>query len=168
MGIRQINFTYDRIEDRVLVRINTQAAEEFRVWLTRPMCRLLLESLLDTEKKLLGVDSPALASAAPVIQEFRREKQVADADFSAGFQSDAKAFPLGEKPLLVINVRLVPQEESTSLLLDLVTRQTLTVELARKTLHSVIKLLISAQKHGNWGLQPEQATDAAPPSSSLH
>ena len=42
MGIKQLNGGYVPAEDRILLRVSTDAGEEFRFWLTRPITAHLL------------------------------------------------------------------------------------------------------------------------------
>ena len=45
MNIHQLSVTYDPLEDRVLLRVNTTTQEEVRVWLTRRMLTQMLPHL---------------------------------------------------------------------------------------------------------------------------
>ena len=45
MGIKQLNGTYIPAEDRIVLRVSTDAGEEFRFWLTRPVTAQLLGSI---------------------------------------------------------------------------------------------------------------------------
>ena len=44
-AINQLQMSYSPEEDRVLLRLNTTSAEEFRFWLTRRYCQLMVPAL---------------------------------------------------------------------------------------------------------------------------
>ena len=45
MNIHQLNVSHNDRQDRLLLRVNTQTAEEFRFWLTRRLTLRLLPAL---------------------------------------------------------------------------------------------------------------------------
>jgi len=114
MNIRQLSATYLTEQDRILVRVNTTASEEMRLWLTRRLMlglwpllsRLLTEHLLKLEaagSSLESVDE----SLRKMLTDFRKEEFLQHADFDTPYE-DMAALPLGEEPLLVTDVDAAP------------------------------------------------------------
>jgi hypothetical protein len=114
MNIHQLSVTYLAHQDRVLVRINTTASEEMRLWLTRRLMlglwpllsRLLTEHLLKLEAAGSALDT-ADDELRRMLTEFRKEEFLQNADFDTPYQ-DKPSLPLGEDPLLVTDVDAAP------------------------------------------------------------
>lgn len=66
--LQQINITYDRVQDRLLLRASADAGTEYRVWLTRRYSELLLNLLLDLLDKAGGLQDAA--SHPDTLQQF--------------------------------------------------------------------------------------------------
>jgi len=114
MNIHQLSVTYLAEQDRVLLRVNTTASEEMRLWLTRRLMlglwpllsRLLTEHLLKLEAAGTSLDR-ADEQLKSMLAEFRKEEFLQHADFETPYQ-DNQVLPLGEEPLLVTDVDAAP------------------------------------------------------------
>ncbi len=105
MKIHQLSVTYLAEQDRILVRVNTKAAEEMRMWLTR---RLML-GLWPLLSKLLNRHLLKLESAGTSL-ETADEGLLKSADFETPYKEDQQPqLPLGEEPLLITDVDASPQ-----------------------------------------------------------
>lgn len=115
MKIHQLSVTYQAEQDRILVRINTAAAEEMRLWLTRRLLlglwpllsRLLTRHLLRLEAAGTSLDT-ADEDLRRMLAEFRKEEFLRDADFDTPYEENQAVLPLGEEPLLVTDVDASP------------------------------------------------------------
>lgn len=95
MQIRQLQVACDHLQDRLLLRVATQADEEYRIWLTRRFLRDLWPHLA----KLLGQQSVPMAVTA--------EAPPAEAaSFEQAFRDDNATYPLGAMPLLTSEVKV--------------------------------------------------------------
>ena len=65
-----MNINYIPVEDRLMLRINTLAGDEFRVWLTRKFTELLLNLLNKEIDKHGGV--PTFASTPETKELFKK------------------------------------------------------------------------------------------------
>lgn len=114
MNIHQLSVTYLAEQDRVLLRINTTASEEMRLWLTRRLMlglwpllsRLLTEHLLKLEAAGTSLDT-ADEELRKMLADFRKEEFLQHADFDTPYQ-DKPSLPLGEDPLLITDVDASP------------------------------------------------------------
>ena len=115
MKIHQLSVTYLAEQDRILVRVNTAAAEEMRLWLTRRLLlglwpllsKLLTKHLLKLEAAGTSLDT-ADEDLKRMLAEFRKEEFLRDADFDTPYQENQAALPLGDEPLLVTDVDASP------------------------------------------------------------
>ena len=115
MKIHQLSVTYVAEQDRILMRVNTAAAEEMRLWLTRRLMlglwpllsKLLTKHLLKLEAAGSSLDT-ADEGLKKMLAEFRKEEFLRDADFDTPYQENQAALPLGEEPLLVTDVDASP------------------------------------------------------------
>ena len=115
MKIRQLSVTYLAEQDRILVRVNTDAAEEMRLWLTRRLLlglwpllsKLLTKHLLKLESAGTSLDT-ADEDLKKMLADFRKEEFLRQADFDTPYQENQVALPLGDEPLLVTDVDASP------------------------------------------------------------
>ena len=115
MKIHQLSVTYLAEQDRILVRVNTAAAEEMRLWLTRRLMlglwpllsKLLTKHLLKLEAAGTSLDA-ADDNLKQMLADFRKEEFLKNADFETPYQENGGQLPLGEEPLLVTDVDASP------------------------------------------------------------
>ncbi len=118
MNIHQLSINYIQEQDRILVRINTTAQEELRLWFTR---RLTL-GLMPMVQKIVAewvakqetVKSPLTTTAATadaqtqaMLADFKREESLQKSDFQTPYKAP-NALPLGAEPLLVTEISVTP------------------------------------------------------------
>ncbi|MBA3774774.1 MAG: hypothetical protein H0X13_20420 [Ramlibacter sp.] len=115
MKIHQLSVTYLAEQDRILVRVNTAAAEEMRLWLTRRLMLglwPLLSKLLTKHLLMLEAAGSSLDTAGEdlkkMLADFRKEEFLKHADFETPYEENQPQLPLGEQPLLVTDVDASP------------------------------------------------------------
>ncbi len=168
MQIHQLSFSHDREQDRILVRINSTTADEFRLWLTRRLAIQLLplldKVLADQLAKsgatgtshLIGADEQTKRMMA----EFQSSDALKEADFSTPYDSAARNLPLGPDPLLVTEISFKPLR--VDLLEALFTEggkgpgrpgepRQLRLNLDLKLAHSFIHMLRNCFAKAQWG-----------------
>jgi len=114
MKIHQLSVSYLAEQDRILVRINTAASREVRLWLTRRLMlglwpllsKLLTEHLLKLEAAGRTLDS-ADTGLRKMLADFRKEEFLRDADFETPYQENQQS-ARPEEPLLVTDVDASP------------------------------------------------------------
>jgi hypothetical protein len=118
VNIHQLSVNYIQEHDRILVRINTTANEELRLWFTRrltlslqPMLqRIVAEWVAKQEAVKSSMISPtatADAQTQAMLAEFKREESLQKSDFQTPYKSP-DALPLGAEPLLVTEISVTP------------------------------------------------------------
>lgn len=115
MKIHQLSVTYVAEQDRILVRVNTAAAEEMRLWLTRRLMlglwpllsKLLTRHLLKLEGAGALLDS-ADEGLKKMLADFRKEEFLKQADFETPYQEIQPPAPPGDGPLLITDVDASP------------------------------------------------------------
>jgi hypothetical protein len=115
MKIHQLSVNYLAEQDRILVRINTAAAEEMRLWLTRRLMlglwpllsKLLTKHLLKLEAAGTSLDT-ADEGLKKMLADFRKEEFLKEADFETPYRENQAQLPLGDKPLLITDVDAAP------------------------------------------------------------
>lgn len=115
MQIHQMSVTYLPEQDRILLRVNTTAGDEMRLWLTRRLMAglwPLLSKLLTEHLLKLESAGAAVTGANPelkrMLAEFRKEEFLQHADFDTPYREEQDRLPLGEEPLLVTDVDATP------------------------------------------------------------
>jgi len=115
MKIHQLSVTYVAEQDRILMRVNTAAAEEMRLWLTRRLMlglwpllyKLLTKHLLKLEAAGTSLET-ADEDLKKMLTEFRKEEFLKQADFETPYQEHQRQTPLAEEPLLITDVDAAP------------------------------------------------------------
>jgi hypothetical protein len=115
MKIHQLSVTYLAEQDRILVRVNTSAAEEMRMWLTRRLMlglwpllsKLLTKHLLKLEAAGTSLEA-ADEGLKKMLADFRKEEFLKDADFDTPYKENQAQLPLGDEPLLITDVDAAP------------------------------------------------------------
>jgi hypothetical protein len=171
MHIHQLSVSHDEVQDRLLVRLNTQDAHEYRFWLTRRMALRLLpvmnQSLARLEAAQPGV-AASDQSAQQILTEIKRDAFLQSADFATPYAAKAQLLPLGSEPLLVTDAQLTLQSNGS---LEVVLQQktghsiqschlSLHVQLVHGLIHLVKETLVKA----DW----EMATTSTSSSESSH
>lgn len=158
--LQQLNISYHPIEDRLLLRANAGNAGEYRIWLTRRYCGLLLKVLADVMEKEGGIREIASHQdtikqlkggafdqpyEAPVATESNGKPDTARLPFGAsgilGYRINANRRPGG-----VLNLQLLPE-----------TGQGLNLDLNRTMLFMLYNLLEQGLTSAEWALYlPQQ------------
>ena len=156
MTIKQINANYLLQEDRILLRINTAAQEEFDFLLTRRVTLFILaasEHLV--EKQLEQQHEPATAKAVAQFEKTNLGNIEPGPEFESG-----SAFPLGNAPILVLDVtcsivqeglETETQEQLFSIDLVLGKDQSINLKLPKPMLLALRALLEQICDQASWG-----------------
>jgi hypothetical protein len=118
VNIHQLSVNYIQEHDRILVRINTTASEELRLWFTRrltlnllPMVQKVVAEWIAKQEAVKSASiSPTAAADAQTQQmlaEFKREESLQQSDFQTPYKAP-QSLPLGPEPLLVTEVSVNP------------------------------------------------------------
>jgi hypothetical protein len=165
MKIHQLSVTYLAEQDRILVRINTSAAKEIRLWLTRRLMlglwpllsKLLTQHLLKMEAAGRSLDS-ADAGLRRMLADFRKEEFLRDADFQTPYQEGPPDGTEGETPLLVTDVDASPLPDGRLRLSFNEQRKSgeedprgFQVEMQPKLMQGLMHLLEQALARAQWG-----------------
>ena len=181
MSIKQLNASYLPQEDRIVLRINTEAKEEFVFLLTRRVALFILaasEHLV--EKQLEQRHDPNTAKA---VADFEKKGLVNVGSSGPEFEA-GETFPLGQSPLLVLEFTcgiVEPAEAGEEVIfsMDFVLGkdQNIHLKLPKALLIAMRLLLENLCDQASWGravltaVAPESQADIEinqPRSSTLH
>ena len=161
--IDQIQISYVPDEDRLLLRLSTQAQEEFRLWLTRRLVKLLRPALDQSLAAQPRIQTQASAEARQELLRFEHEKVLRAADFHTPYRATEKQLPLGPQPLVVTRISLRRQDDGgVALLLTPSQGQGVDLALTPALLHSLVALLDSALAQSDWTLHEPNLAATAP------
>jgi len=182
MNIHQLSINYIAEQDRILMRINTVAGEELRLWFTRRLTiglwPLLTKVLAEQVVKQEAVKSPGLAPALnaddqtrKMVADFKKEENLQGADFKTPYKEQPAALPLGPNPLLVTEINVTPlangkiQLKFAEKLPGATSPRGFQMELESQMAHGVVHLLERALTQSQWNDAPGAPT--APPSPAV-
>ena len=150
--LHQFNINYFPIEDRLMLRINTRAGDEFRVWLTRRFTELLLNLLNKEIDKYGGV--PTLASTTETKNMFKQgamEKKYEEENITN--------YPLGKKGFLAAKINFKNTTEGM-LALEILPEKGkgITLNLNKTLLFMFYNLLLQGCSQSSWKMQDNSAS----------
>lgn len=146
----QIQVRYVQEEDRILLRMTSTEAEEFRFWLTR---RFLLRLWPVLQEALLSSPTVKRFSDLPSQQAmlaFEHEQAQSKAAFNQPFRSQ-ETLPLGEEPLLVVKAGFRHLDGGgLQIAFKDVQENGIELTLSHEVLHLLCKLLDDAAVQSEW------------------
>lgn len=151
-GIKQINAAYLPAEDRLLLRISSQADEEFRFWLTRRVVAGLLTACGRTVDSWAETMTPDDIPGRELLRDFKREQLTMQGDFSRVYDPDDKILPLGEAAVLVsgINIQLIA--DGAVLNLGLADGRSMRIQLNVHLFGGFHRILVDSARKAEWQL----------------
>ena len=170
MAIHQLSLSYDDKQDRLLLRVSTQAAEEFRFWLTRRMTERLTPALQQAVQRL-DAQQPGLVApderSRQLVSDFRHDDIIRHADFRTPYTPQT-TLPLGEAPMLLtdVNMRLQGQELHMALVDQSGEhKRQCEMQLNAQLLHGWLHLMAQVSQQALWGLAAGEETAPSPEAS---
>jgi hypothetical protein len=152
MQVRQLQVAHDSVQDRLVMRIGTQANEEIRVFLTRRFVRELWPHLSAMLAGHLGAAGPL--AAAPAGKE-------GGSTFAEPFREENPTYPLGSNPLLAAEATLEPAGDGLCrLILREMRERGVTLNLNAELLQALCAMLRAAAGQAGWDLALEYASAA--------
>ena len=151
MGVKQFNASYDKQEDRIFFRFNTQEQSEFRFWLTLFITKNILSAIDQLITKSL--EQKHNTQIAQVIHEFQDEAIAKTTNLKAPYEG-AQSYPLGEVPILVTGFTVSEKEGTFSFAFKLMGGKSVNMQLASAATQSMALLLRklgSANTHWSLG-----------------
>ncbi len=167
MGIHQLSVVYDEVQDRLLWRINTHEAQEYRFWMTRRLMLRLMPHLknhwVQAESRQAGLSTQPPATQH-LMADFQRQAFLEKANFKQPFAPAhaPSALPLGEVPMLVTEVQITPQAgQQVQMVLHhklpgATQVQSAQLMLGTELLQGLLHLSEASMRQGEW-LAPEAA-----------
>lgn len=170
MSIRQINLTYVREQDRVLLRLSTANDEELSAWFTR---YILLKFIPEFDKVIADMaitQDPRIAAAdahsKQMVAEFQREEQLKGADFKSAYQKENLKPLIEGSPLLVtgLSMRKLPTNQLQLLVTESLNGQQRQIDLKmnEELYYGLSKLLHQVVEKTGWTQIPTNQVGKEP------
>ncbi|XOV90370.1 MAG: hypothetical protein ACFHX7_10935 [Pseudomonadota bacterium] len=153
-AISQMQVLYNAEEDRLLFRVNTTAGQQFRFWLTRRYCLLMLKVLKDHIDADPDVSSQESPLAREAVRSFKQEQAVQSANFSDEFVEDVVELPLGDQIPVAFRLTYNIRAGILNLGVQPKSGQGINIAINQQINSSLTQLLYSAGRKGDWGITP--------------
>lgn len=151
MAIKQFSGEWVPVEDRILLRINTTAGEEYRFWFTRH----ILDGFLNGSQTLAvqALMQHHSQEVAQAIQEFQQQSVAQQLDHTTAYEPQEQK-PLGEVPALITALRITIASQQT-VVVDLETHlgKTVHLNLNEFLLTTMVSLLNKLQEQARWQIK---------------
>ena len=165
-ALQQLNMIYVPEQDRLLLRISTSGDAEFRIWLTRRYCGLLLQILVDRIEREGGYQE--LASRQQTLEQLRGGALTKP--YAPGPNLH---YPLGEQGVLGYRINIghvdgdsgkateVSDKKSSAMNLQLLPESGtgITFTLDKSTLYMLYNVLEQALEQTDWNLRMPRGRD---------
>lgn len=152
--INQIQVRYTPIEDRIVLRLNTEDASEFRFWITRRYAKILTTSLMELLSSSEEIQEHTEEEVQKAVMTFQHEEAVAQADFARRFQAEPKSLPLGQEPVLLSKLTVKYSVDGNPMLCMYSEQgQGIDLALQQQLLHSISKLFADALQKSEWDME---------------
>jgi hypothetical protein len=150
--LRQMRTSYDPLQDRILLLVNTSDDSEYRLWITRRYVLLLwkvIGGIADRFSAQKGATDPMTRTA---LSELAQEKALQGADFQSNYEAGLQ-LPLGEEPVLLARIESQTKGTDRQLLRLLPDRgQGIDLLLDEKLVHLLASMLRQTATAAEWGL----------------
>ena len=142
MQIRQLQIANDHVQDRPLLRVATQADEEYRIWLTRRFLREIWPHLAG----MLGEQM----AAQPIAADMSPNEAPS---FEQPFRDDTATYPLGSTPLLTNEIKVESLSDGTFNLIFREGRErSFQLSLNLDLLQALCAMMRAGAEHAQWDL----------------
>ncbi|MEA1889884.1 MAG: hypothetical protein U9N50_08920 [Pseudomonadota bacterium] len=151
--INQIQIRYTPVEDRIVLRLNTEDSSEFRFWITRRFAKILSASLMNLLSSSEEIQEYQEEEVQKAVISFQHQEALAQADFARTFQAQPDNLPLGDEPVLLSKLTVRKTADGNPLLC-LYPEEGKGIDLAlqQQLLHSISKLFADALQESDWGI----------------
>jgi hypothetical protein len=151
-AISQMQMIYSPEEDRILFRLNSTEAQEFRFWITQRYARLLHRVLMTHVESDPDLALHSSVEARQSIKQFKQDQVEGSANFEQAFEEQAREYPLGEGIMLAFQLTYKIQGENLHLSIQPKAGQGVNLVVNRDINVSLGSLLKAAAEKGGWRL----------------
>ena len=160
-----MQMAYAAEEDRILFRINSTQKQEFRFWVTRRYAMLLLKVLQSHRVADPDVSTQVSAEDRQVVQDFKKEQAIEEANFEQKFEDDASEYPLGEAAKLAFKLSYsIKSDGNLQISVEPKEGQGINIAIHQQLNITLSELLLTAARKGDWKLDEWFQTLSASPS----
>jgi hypothetical protein len=164
-AISQIQMIYNAEEDRVLFRLNSTEALEFRFWITQRYARLLHRVLITHVESDPDVALQSSIEGRQSVKQFKQAQADSSANFDKAFEETAREYPLGEAIMLAFQLAYKIQGENLHLSIQPKVGQGVSLVVNRDINAILGAQLKSVAEKGGWRL--DDATSSPPASTRI-
>lgn len=155
INIQQLNLSYDKLEDRLLLRMGLADNTEVTVWLTRKMVKLVWPMLQSSQHGPLVAPDTFTPETQPILDEIARVVEPAvprNMDFSETYQ--AGRAPRTPQPMLPSDCRLLSLDHGQQYRLELAAKDgyNLRIPLSPEIAQALVNMLQLATREAGWDL----------------
>jgi hypothetical protein len=155
VNIQQLNLSYDKLEDRLLLKLGLADDTEVAVWLTRNLVKVLWPMLQSSSLMPLMAPDTFTVETQPILEEFARVAEPSapkKMNFSESYKADR--VPRTPQPVLPSDCRLLSLDEGKKYRLELEARDVYTVRIPLSTeiTQALTNMLQLATKEAAWDI----------------
>jgi len=143
--LHQMNISYIPKEDRLLLKISTKNNDEYRLWLTRRYCSMLIKLFNQEIDKYGGEPTVAASDEA--------KKMYKDGALEKAYEAENNSFPLGENGVLAFRINKGDARNGNiSLELSPEDGRGITLNLNKTLIYMFNNILMQGVQQAGWNL----------------
>jgi hypothetical protein len=147
--IKQIQMRYDSEQDRILLRLNNSDNEQFRFWLTRRYCLIMLKVLNEHGPQKTDSEQRGAQPGDP-------DQNLNRVNFEEEFKDDeTTSHPLGEDILLAFKLTYKRTDDVFTLSIEPKSGKGIRLVINPDINFSLCQLMMMAAEKGQWNLDRE-------------
>lgn len=147
-GLKQINISYNKIQDRLLLQVTNLDDEDIRLWLTYHFTSKVLEAL----NRILSRKDRAKMDERTAQQVLQADKALASEQSATrtSFQNPSEKLPLGESGGLITAVNIKPSKNGLDIQFGLEDGQSVSFSLPREVVLTVVDSIEKKAHEAEW------------------
>lgn len=147
-GLKQINISYNKIQDRLLLQITNLEEEEIRLWLTYHFT----SKILDAMNTILSRSNQGKMDERTARQVLQADKALASEQSATRttFKSSASNLPLGKTGGLIVSVNIKPSGNNFDIQFGIEDGQSVSINLPRELMLSVVDSIEKKAAEAEW------------------
>ena len=144
--LHQMNISYIPKEDRLLLKISSKSNDEYRLWLTRRYCSLLIKLFKDEIDKFGGEPTVAASDEA--------KKMYKDGAFEKAYEEQSNSYPFGRGWCIGISNSIKGDTKEGNIALELSPEdgKGITLNLNKTLIYMFNNILMQGVQQAGWNL----------------
>lgn len=150
--IKQIQASYQPLEDRILLKLHTSAEQEMQAWITRRYLKLLIPALQGQHPQ---TGEPMFSQKETELHQMKQQQAQNEGNYDDAYDAPEDAqTPLGNEPILLAKITFKGLKgESPQLALEPENGSGIALSYQSQLMGALMKILNQAIQKADWSIE---------------